>query len=233
MKRLVASGAAALLLLLAPHLPADAAEAPPAAPESAPQATESPYGVAGIWISPQVTQAGILMVLQMSPDEKVRASLRARSAVNYQVLSSEAPTFRLAYSSGDDTVEQTLEAEGDDLVIRQPNQEVAREMKRVAGSPTGEHAFVGRWSSQQPGTGDIAVVEYTADGKLLFDLPVRTIFGTYTVAGDLITIDWAAEMPNQDVVNLRWDGEELYGTDAEGEEHLAFRRLAHVVPKEP
>lgn len=165
------------------------------------------------------------MVLQFAPDGAVRASLRSRAAVQYQFLSSEGDSYHLAFSSGDDTVEQTVDVTGDEMVLHQPNQEAARTLVRVPNSPVGDPPFVGRWVSGEQGSPEIVLLEYTADGHLLFDLPVRTLLGTYTVEGEQILIAWSSKGGSTDKVQLRWAGDELWGKDAAGEEHRAFQRF--------
>jgi hypothetical protein len=223
-KNHVQHGASALLLLLTLIAPAGAAETPSTAPQPAPQAAPSP-GILGTWISPQVTEAGILMILQIAPDATLRASLRSRAAVQYQLLSTDGTVYRLSFSSGDDSVEQTVEVNDNELTLRQPNQEAARTLTRIPNSPTGEPPFIGRWMAGAPGSSEIILIEYTEDGHLLFDLPVRTIEGNYTLQDDRVLIHWTTSGPSEETVELRWAGDELWGKDAAGEEHRAFRRF--------
>jgi hypothetical protein len=198
------------------------------APEAAPAA---PSSIVGTWISPQVTQAGILMILQFAPEDAVRASIRSRMGVTYEVLSSEGTTHRLSFSTGDSTAEQTVKVEGDQLTLGQPGNKEVRELRRLPGGPTSDLPFVGRWSTGEPGATDQMLLEYTEDGNLLFDAPVRTIYGKYTLEGDQIEIDWdEGTRARQDIVYLRWEGAALWGADAQGDEHLAFRWVGPPIP---
>jgi hypothetical protein len=96
-------------------------------------------------------------------------------------------TYRHPGSGSTETQIAGLEFEGDTMVQRDPEtQRKTRLTRKRAGAPQ-DDPIVGVWTTPHD-SGTTAYLLYTADGRLVYRLPIRADLGRWTVEGDQLTM---------------------------------------------
>ncbi len=114
-------------------------------------------------------------------------------------------------------VEQTtteIRFEGSVLIQKSKGSALETRMDRKRAGGPQDPPIVGVWSYPHD-TGRTAFMLYTADGRLIFRLPIRAERGRWSVSGDQLTL---GPMPATTRATYRVEGDQLVLTDDQGKQ---------------
>jgi len=142
----------------------------------------------GKWTSVARAKDGTASVTEFRPDSTFTSAFETRLEYSYRVngdlmiLSvSDPKTGRTSEDSAQ------VRVAGDKLYLKSPLQATEEPMQRLTAQQPGDNPIVGTWGSGMNGP-HAAVAKFTKDGKMTFRLTLRALSGTYSVAGDTLTL---------------------------------------------
>jgi hypothetical protein len=175
----------------------------------------------GRWDAVTRSTGGIGQIMELRADGSMTHWYAVMVEFTYVVQGSLLITSFAPATGG--AVEQTtteIRFEGDVLIQKSAGSgglETRMDRKRPGGPQ--DPPIVGVWSYPHD-TGKTAFMLYTADGRLIFRLPIRAARGRWSVSGDQLRL---GPMPATTRVTYRVEGDQLVLTDDQGKQVTYLR----------
>ncbi len=201
-----------LALLLSTAL---AAPAPTPAPAPAPRPSP-PSALVGQWESAVRTPEGVGNILEFYPDGRVTQISASMAEADYRLVGDRLITTWKDLATGKiSEVETQVEFEGDAKFLEKPDDNTGDTWsERIGPASHGGNPLVGRWCYIFLETLP-AFREFGAT-RMYNRLPVVVVRGTYSVAGDVLTVTLQGQPPGQ--YPFRLDGGALFIKSRSGAE---------------
>lgn len=187
---------------------------------SAAHAQDVAPALVGRWDAVTRSAGGIGQIIELRADGSMTHWFAAMVEFTYVVQGSLLITFHSAATGGPDE-QTTTEIRFDEGVLIQKSTGSGLETRMDRKRADGPHdaPIVGVWSYPHE-TGGTAFMLYTADGRLIFRLPIRADRGRWSVAGDQLTL---GPMPATTYFTYRVQSDQLVLTDNQGKQ-MTFTR---------
>ena len=144
----------------------------------------------GKWISIARAKDGTATVTEFRPDGTFSSAFEKRIQCSYRI-NGDLMILSVSNPQTGRTSEDSAEVRvsGDTLYLKSPLQGSQEPMQRLSSPQSGDPPIVGTWGSGMNGP-HAAVAEFTKDGKMTFKQTLRTLSGTYSVAGERLTLNF-------------------------------------------
>lgn len=152
-------------------------------------AADAPPALIGRWESVVRSTGGLGQVIEFKPDGTMTRWTAVLVELTYQVHGPLLLTFyRHPGSGATETQAAGIRFDGDMMIQKDPQAGgETRLTRKRAGGPQ-DPPIVGVWSTPHE-TGQTAFLLYTADGRVVFRLPIRADHGRWSASGDQLTLD--------------------------------------------
>jgi hypothetical protein len=187
---------------------------------SAARAQDAAPALVGRWDAVTRSAGGIGQIIELRADGSMTHWYAAMVEFTYVVQGSLLITSFTPATGG--VVEQTtteIRFEGDALIQKSTGSGLETRMDRKRPGRPQDPPIVGVWSYPHD-TGRTAFMLYTADGRLIFRLPIRADRGRWSVSGDQLRL---GPMPATTRVTYRVEGDQLVLTDDQGKQDTYTR----------
>ena len=147
----------------------------------------------GRWESVVRSTGALGQVLEFRPDGTMTQWVAVLVELNYQVVKGPLllTIYRHPGSGSTETQIAGLEFDANTMIQRDPETQRRTLLTRKrAGGPQDE-PIVGVWTTPHE-SGTTAYLLYTADGRLVYRLPIRADLGRWSVSGDQLTMSAGA-----------------------------------------
>jgi hypothetical protein len=144
----------------------------------------------GKWISVARAKDGTATVTEFRPDGTFASAFEARLECSYRV-NGDLMILSVSNPKTGRTSEDSAQVRvtGDTLYLKSPLRDSEEPMQRLTSRDPGDPPIVGSWGSGINGP-HAAVANFTKDGKMTFRQTLRTLSGTYSVAGERLTLNF-------------------------------------------
>jgi hypothetical protein len=169
----------------------------------------------GRWDAVTRSAGGIGQVMEFRADGSMMHWFAAMVEFTYVVQGRLLITSFTPATGG--PAEQTtteIRFEGDELIQKSTQSGIETRMTRKRAGGPQDAPIVGVWAYPHE-TGGTAFMMYTADGRLIFRLPIRADRGRWSVSGDKLTIGPMAATTR---VTYRMQGDQLVLADDQGKQ---------------
>lgn len=169
----------------------------------------------GRWDAATRSAGGIGQIIELRADGSMTHWYAAMVEFTYVVQGSLLITSFTSATGG--AMEQTtteIRFEGDALIQKSAQSGAETRMTRKRAGGPHDAPIVGVWAYAHE-AGGTAFMMYTADGRLIFRLPMRADRGRWSVSGDKLTI---GPMPATARLTYRAEGDQLLLTDDQGKQ---------------
>jgi hypothetical protein len=169
----------------------------------------------GRWDAVTRSTGGIGQIMELRADGSMTHWYAVMVEFTYVVQGSLLITSFTPATGG--AVEQTtteIRFEGDVLIQKSTGSGLETRMTRKRAGGPHDAPIVGVWAYPHE-AGGTAFMMYTADGRLIFRLPMRANRGRWSVSGDKLTI---GPMPAAARLTYRAEGDQLVLTDDQGKQ---------------
>jgi hypothetical protein len=169
----------------------------------------------GRWDAVTRSTGGIGQIIELRADGSMTHWFAAMVEFTYVVQGPLLITSFTPATGG--AVEQTtteIRFEGNVLIQKSTGSGLETRMDRKRAGGPQDPPIVGVWSYSHD-TGRTAFMLYTADGRLIFRLPIRADRGRWSVSGDQLTL---GPMPATTRVTYRVEADQLVLTDDQGKQ---------------
>jgi len=143
----------------------------------------------GRWESVSRSAGGIGQILEFRADGTMTQWAAVLVELTYQVMKGPLllTTYRHPGSGSAETQVAGLRFEGDTMIQLHPQSSHKTVLERKRRGGPGDDPIVGVWTTPHE-SGSTAYLLYTADGRLVYRLPIRADLGRWTVSGDQLTM---------------------------------------------
>src|SRR3989442_685354 len=182
---------------------------------SAAHAQDVAPALVGRWDAVTRSAGGIGQIIELRADGSMTHWYAAMVEFTYVVQGSLLITSFTPATDG--AVEQTtteIRFEGDELIQKSTQSGIETRMTRKRAGGPQDAPIVGVWAYPHE-TGGTAFMMYTADGRLIFRLPIRADRGRWSVSGDKLTL---GPMATTTGLTYRMQGDQLVLTDDQGKQ---------------
>ena len=182
---------------------------------SAAHAQDVAPALVGRWDAVTRSAGGIGQIIELRADGSMTHWYAAMVEFTYVVQGSLLITSFTPATDG--AVEQTtteIRFEGDELIQKSTQSGIETRMTRKRAGGPQDAPIVGVWAYPHE-TGGTAFMMYTADGRLIFRLPIRADGGRWSVSGDKLTL---GPMATTTGLTYRMQGDQLVLTDDQGKQ---------------
>src|SRR5712691_1109153 len=179
------------------------------------QAQDVAPALVGRWDAVARSAGGIGQIIELRADGSMTHWYAAMVEFTYVVQGPLLITSFTPATGG--AVEQTtteIRFEGDVLIQKSTQSGAETRMTRKRAGGPQDAPIVGVWAYAHE-AGGTAVMMYTADGRLIFRLPMRADRGRWSVSGDKLTI---GPMPATARLTYRAEGDQLVLADDQGKQ---------------
>lgn len=192
-----------------------AAPAPTPTPTAAPRPSP-PGALVGQWESAVRTAEGVGNILEFYPDGRVTQISASMAEADYRLVGDRLITTWKDLATGKiSDVETQVEFEGDAKFLEKPDDNSGDTWsERIGAAPRGGNPLIGKWCYIFLETLP-AFREFGAT-RMYNRLPVVVVRGTYSVAGDVLTVTLQGQPPGQ--YPFRFDGGSLFIKSRSGAE---------------
>ena len=152
------------------------------------RAAEPPPPLIGRWEAVVRSTGGLGQVIEFKPDGTMIQWTAVLVELTYQVHGPLLLTYyRHPGSGATETQAAGIRFDGDVMIHKDPQAGgETRLTRKRAGGPQ-DAPIVGVWSTPHE-TGQTAYLLYTADGRVVFRLPIRADRGRWSASGDQLTL---------------------------------------------
>jgi hypothetical protein len=181
----------------------------------------------GRWDAVTRSTGGIGQIMELRADGSMTHWYAVMVEFTYVVQGSLLITSFTPATGG--AVEQTtteIRFEGDVLIQKSTGSGTETRMTRKRAGGPHDTPIVGVWAYAHE-AGGTAFMMYSADGRLIFRLPMRADRGRWSVSGDKLTI---GPMPATARLTYRAEGDQLEFTDNQGKEVTYTRAELVEIP---
>jgi hypothetical protein len=188
------------------------------------QAQDAAPALVGRWDAVTRSAGGIGQIIELRADGSMTHWFAAMVEFTYVIQGSLLTTSYRPATGG--SVEQTtteIRFEGDLLIQKSTQSGTETRMTRKRAGGPQDAPIVGVWSYAHE-AGGTAFMMYTADGRLIFRLPMRTDRGRWSVSGDQLTLGSMAATTR---LTYRVQRDELALTDDQGKQ-MSYTRAELV-----
>lgn len=182
---------------------------------SAAHAQDVAPSLVGRWDAVTRSAGGIGQIIELRADGSMTHWFAAMVEFTYVVQGSLLITSFTPATGG--AVEQTtteIRFEGDALIQRSTQSGTETRMTRKRAGGPHDAPIVGVWAYAHE-AGGTAFMMYTADGRLIFRLPMRADRGRWSVSGDQLTL---GPMPATTRLTYHVQSDQLVLTDNQGKQ---------------
>jgi len=179
------------------------------------QAQDVAPALVGRWDAVTRSAGGIGQIIELRADGSMTHWYAAMVEFTYVVQGSLLITSFTPATGG--AVEQTtteIRFEGDELIQKSTQSGIETRMTRKRAGGPQDAPIVGVWAYPHE-TGGTAFMMYTADGRLIFRLPIRADRGRWSVSGDKLTL---GPMATTTRLTYRMQGDQLVLADDQGKQ---------------
>jgi hypothetical protein len=182
---------------------------------SAAHAQDVAPALVGRWDAVTRSAGGIGQIIELRADGSMTHWFAAMVEFTYVVQGSLLITSFTPATGG--AVEQTtteIRFEGDALIQKSTQSGTETRMTRKRAGGPHDAPIVGVWAYAHE-AGGTAFMMYTADGRLIFRLPMRADRGRWSVSGDQLTL---GPMPATTRLTYHVQSDQLVLTDSQGKQ---------------
>jgi len=159
------------------------------APASRSRAADTDPALIGRWESVARSAGGLGQVLEFRPDGSMTRWIAVLVELTYQVHGPLLLSFyRHPGSGATETQAAGIRFEGNVMIQRDPQTGAETRLTRKRAGGPQDMPIVGVWTTPHE-TGQTAFLLYTADGRVVFRLPIRAERGRWSWSSDQLTMD--------------------------------------------
>ena len=152
------------------------------------QSVDTPPPLIGRWEAVVRSTGGLGQVIEFKPDGAMIQWTAVLVELTYQVHGPLLLTYyRHPGSGATETQAAGIRFDGDVMIQKDPQTGGETRLTRKRAGRPQDAPIVGVWSTPHE-TGQTAYLLYTADGRVVFRLPIRADRGGWSASGDQLTL---------------------------------------------